>query len=95
MFEDFMAVPAITILCMLAAQAYKTLTKLDNSNIPVLCGACGAILGVVCYLSVSGIIPANDPVTAAAIGAVSGWAGTGINQMVKQKTKPPNIPLEL
>ncbi len=88
---EFAAVPAITILCALIAQAYKTMTNYDNKNIPVICGVCGAILGVLSLYLISGLLPADNPLTAAAIGAVSGWASTGIHQVKKQLVeKPPD-----
>ena len=39
-------VAAITVICLLVAQAIKA-TSLDNKWLPVLCGALGGVLGVV------------------------------------------------
>lgn len=83
---DFIAIPAITVLCYLGAEAFKALVSEDkHKHIPVLCGACGGILGVVCYLFITGYIPADNVLVAAAIGVVSGWAATGANQTIKQE----------
>lgn len=78
-------VTAITALCFLAAWGAKA-TAIDNKWIPVICGALGAVLGVVgLYVMVD--FPANDFLTAAAVGAVSGFAATGIHQVYKQQVK--------
>lgn len=78
----FTAIPAITVICYLIAQMVKA-TALDNKWLPIICGIAGAVLGVVAR----GVIPdyaASDPLTAVAIGIVSGLAATGVNQIVKQ-----------
>lgn len=84
--ETVTAIPAITILCMLAAQGYKVFMPTDNKHIPLLCGVVGLLLGVVAFVWMPGYIPAENVLVAAAIGAVSGWAATGINQIYKQET---------
>ena len=38
------ALPAITVICLLVAQAAKA-TALDNKWLPVICGAVGGVLG--------------------------------------------------
>ena len=79
-------VAAITVICYLAAQGVKA-TPLDNKWLPVICGALGAVLGVV-GLYVMPDWPAGDVLTSIAVGIGSGSAATGINQMYKQmKTK--------
>lgn len=75
-------VAAITVICYLAAQGIKA-TPLDNKWLPVICGALGAVLGVV-GLYVMPDWPAGDVLTSIAVGIVSGFAATGINQMYKQ-----------
>lgn len=75
-------VAAITVICYLAAQGIKA-TALDNKWLPVICGAIGAVLGVVgLYLMPD--FPAGDILTSVAVGIVSGLAATGVNQIVKQ-----------
>ena len=75
-------VAAITVICYLAAQGIKA-TALDNKWLPVICGAIGAVLGVVgLYLMPD--FPAGDILTAVAVGIVSGLAATGVNQIIKQ-----------
>lgn len=85
LFETITAIPAITVLCLLGAQAVKSWTPVDNKHIPFLCGALGLVLGVVCFVWMPGYLPAENPVVAAAIGAVSGWAATGVHQTRKQE----------
>lgn len=78
------SVAAITVIVFLVCQAVKA-TKLDNKWLPVVAGACGAALGIVGMLTMSGY-PAKDYLTAIAVGIVSGLAATGINQVYKQLT---------
>lgn len=76
------AIPAITIICFLVAEAIKA-TPLDNKWLPIICGACGGILGVVAMFVMTDF-PAVDILTAIAIGIVSGFAATGVHQAYKQ-----------
>ena len=75
-------VAAITVICLLIGQGVKC-TSLDNKYIPVICGAAGGILGVAAMFLMPDY-PATDYITAAAVGIVSGFAATGVNQAVKQ-----------
>ena len=81
-FLDTVSVGAITVICFLAAQCIKA-TSLDNKWLPVICGVLGGILGVV-GLNVMPNFPANDILTAIAVGIVSGLAATGAHQIYKQ-----------
>lgn len=76
------SVAAITILCYLVATAIKA-TKLNNKWLPVICGAAGAILGAV-SMYIMPDYPAEDIITAIAVGIVSGFAATGVDQALKQ-----------
>ena len=78
-------VAAITVICYLAAQGAKA-TAINNKYIPVICGVLGGILGVA-GMYVMDDFPAADPLTAVAVGIVSGLAATGINQVYKQLKK--------
>lgn len=81
----FVAIPAITVICLLLAQGIKA-TSVNNKWLPVICGGIGAILGIVAKF----IMPdyANvDYLTAVAVGIVSGFAATGANQAFKQLNK--------
>ena len=77
--------PVITIIVFLAVEAVKA-TPLDNKWLPVIAGGFGGILGVVAMM-VMPEFPATDPLTAIAIGIVSGLAATGAHQVYKQLTK--------
>lgn len=83
-FTGIVSVAAITAICYLAAQGIKA-TGLDNKWLPVICGTLGAVLGVV-GIYVMPEFPANDILTALAVGIVSGFAATGVNQVYKQLT---------
>ena len=76
------SVAAITVLCYLVATAVKA-TKLNNKWLPVICGATGAILGVLSMYNMPDY-PAEDIITAIAVGIVSGFAATGVDQALKQ-----------
>ncbi|MFR2751996.1 MAG: phage holin family protein [Dysosmobacter welbionis] len=75
-------VAAITVICLLIGQGVKA-SCLDNKFIPIICGVCGAVLGIVGMFIVPDF-PATDYITAAAVGIVSGLAATGANQVIKQ-----------
>lgn len=75
-------VAAITVICLLIGQAVKA-TKLDNKWIPIICGVCGMALGIAA-MYIMPEFPATDYITAAAVGIVSGFAATGVNQAAKQ-----------
>ena len=59
-------------------------TPLANKWLPSICGALGGLLGVAAmYINVPDF-PATDPLTALAVGIVSGLAATGADQVIKQ-----------
>ena len=74
---------AITVICYLVGIIVKA-SPLNSSLIPSIVGLCGAILGIVALYVGLPDFPATDPLTAIAVGIVSGLAATGINQAVKQ-----------
>ena len=76
------SVAGITVICYLAAQAVKA-TNLDNKWLPVICGVLAGILGVVGLYWIPEY-PAQDIITAIAVGIMSGLAATGVNQVYKQ-----------
>lgn len=82
---EFVAFPAIVVMCYLAGVICKTFDneKLDKF-IPCICGVLGAILGVVIFVTIPNFIPAENWAVAVAIGIVSGFSATGINQIWKQ-----------
>lgn len=76
------SVAAITVICYLIGLMVKA-SGLDNKWIPIICGFGGLALGLLAMI-VMPDYPANDYITAAAVGAVSGLAATGVNQVIKQ-----------
>lgn len=82
----FVPVAAIVVLAFLVGLAWKTSAKLGDKWIPIVCGVVGLILGVVGRTVIIGF-PATDPITAAAIGVVSGLSATGAHQIWRQLTK--------
>lgn len=76
------SVAAITVICYLAAQGIKA-TPIDSKWLPVICGVLGGVLGILGMFFMPDY-PAGDPITAVAVGVVSGLAATGANQIYKQ-----------
>ena len=81
------SVAAITVITYLMGMAVRA-SRMDNKWIPILCGLLGGLLGLVSfYLLPIPDYPAGDPITAAAVGIVSGLAATGLHQAAKQLSK--------
>lgn len=79
-------VAAVTTVVYIIGLGIKA-TPIKNKWIPTICGAAGMVLGILAlYLGVPDF-PAGDPLTAAAVGGVSGLASVGIDQMGKLFTK--------
>lgn len=76
------SVAGITVICYLFGQIVKA-TGLPNKWIPCIVGAIGGALGVA-GLYIMADFPAAEPITAVAVGIVSGLASTGVHQAVKQ-----------
>ena len=77
------AVAAITAICYMVGLIVKATPWNNDKFIPIACGVVGGALGVVGLYLMSDF-PASDPLTAVAVGVVSGLAATGINQVAKQ-----------
>lgn len=91
----FIAFPAIVVITYLVGATLKAINNdtLDKF-IPVICGFVGGALGVVVFLTIPGYIPAQNWLMALAIGIVSGFASTGINQVYKQFTQEEYVEIE-
>jgi len=75
-------VAAISVIAWLVGETVKLL-PLENRWIPVICGLCGGVLGIAgTYIMQD--FPAQDLMSAAAVGIVSGLAATGADQIGKQ-----------
>ena len=79
------AVPVIAVICFLIGEAVK-LAPINKDWIPVICGICGGILGVVAMKFMPDF-PAHDVLTSIAVGIVSGWASVGIYETWKNVTQ--------
>ena len=79
------SVAAITVICYLIGQIVKA-TTLNNKWVPIICGICGGVLGVLGMYWMPDF-PATDYLTSVAVGIVSGLAATGVNQIYKQLTE--------
>ena len=72
----------ITVICYLIGQAVKA-SGLENKWIPIIVGTCGGVLGVAGMFLMADF-PAQDYLTAIAVGIVSGLAAVGVDQIGKQ-----------
>lgn len=77
---------SIVVICYLVGLGAKAVSGIKDNYIPVIVGAVGGILGAV-GMYVMPEFPANDIMTAIAVGIVSGLASTGVNQIYKQVMK--------
>ncbi len=84
-FMGMAGVAAISVIAWLVGEAVK-LSPIGNRWIPVICGVCGAALGVAGMYTMPDF-PARDVMSAAAVGIVSGLAATGADQIGKQMKK--------
>lgn len=82
-FMGITGVAGIVVICYLVGLIVKATPWNNNKIIPIVCGMAGAALGVA-GMYVMPEFPAADPITAVAVGIVSGLAATGADQAVKQ-----------
>ena len=81
------SVAAITVVCYLAGLVLKAVPVDVSRFIPSVCGLAGGGLGLLSWHLQLPDFPAADPITALAVGIVSGLAATGVNQACKQLTR--------
>ena len=82
-FMGITGVAGIVVICYLVGLVVKATPWNNNKIIPIVCGMAGAALGVA-GMYVMPEFPAADPITAVAVGIVSGLATTGADQIAKQ-----------
>lgn len=58
--------------------------------IPIIAAVLGAVLGIICYFALPGIIAADNWLMAILISGASGLSATGVNQVIKQLGKGDN-----
>ena len=78
----FTTVAGITVICYLIGTGVK-LSPLPDRFIPLICGLCGALLGLA-GMRLMPDFPAQNVIDALAAGATSGLAATGANETVRQ-----------
>ena len=78
------SVAAITAICYLVGLVVKATPWNNDKYIPIACGIVGGLLGIASLALQVPDFPAADPLTAVAVGIVSGLAATGANQIIKQ-----------
>ena len=78
------SLPVICVICYGVAEVIKA-TPLDNKWLPPICIVLGGVLGVVARSVAPELIPANDILSAIAVGIVSGGFATTIHQTIKQQ----------
>lgn len=86
----FITVPVITSIVYAVIDIIKKAT--GNSEkflrfIPLVSAVLGIVCGVVSFYFIPGVLDTTNVFVAIVIGAASGLAATGTNQVVKQLTK--------
>ena len=77
---------AIVAICYVIGLGCKASQKIPDEWIPVIMAVVGGVLGAV-GMNIMPDFPAADYINAVAVGAVSGLAATGVNQVYKQAKK--------
>ena len=82
---ELIGIPAIVVISYMITETFKLF--INKKYLPIVAGISGGCLGVLSFLLQIDIMPANDIITALAIGIISGLAATGSNQIIKQIKK--------
>lgn len=80
---NFATATPIVIVCYLVGLACKNIKKLPDNWIPVIVAFVGMIIAIPAFFWMPNF-PAEDIFTALAVGIMSGFASTGVNQVYKQ-----------
>lgn len=80
-------VAAIAVICYLVGMGLKAWDAFDDRKIPVIMGVIGGVLGIVAYFLTPQLLPVDDIISSIAVGIVSGFTATGVNQAYKQSQK--------
>ena len=86
---EIATIPAIAAIVYTIIDILKTAvggTEKFKRFIPLISCALGAIIGIVTYFCVPGVMETQNVLVAIVIGAASGLSATGTNQAVKQLT---------
>ena len=88
---EIVCVPVITALVFAIVEIYKKYIAKDKkilvAIIPIIAGAIGVVLGIVCFYALPFMISATNLGVAMLIGGASGLSATGCNQIFKQLKK--------
>ena len=88
---EIVCVPVITALVFAIVEIYKKYVAKDKkvlvAIIPIIAGAIGVVLGIVCFYALPFMISATNLGVAMLIGGASGLSATGCNQIFKQLKK--------
>jgi hypothetical protein len=87
---EIMTIPAIAAIVYTIIDITKTACGGDEKFkrfIPLISALLGAVLGVVSFYAVPGVVETQNIFVAIVMGAASGLSATGTNQVVKQLTK--------
>ena len=83
---ELIGIPAILVISYMITETFKMF--INKKYLPIVSGISGCILGILSFVLQIDIMPADNIITASAIGIISGLAATGSNQIIKQlKTK--------
>ena len=82
---ELIGIPAIVVISYMITETFKMF--INKKYLPMVAGMSGCVLGILAYILQINIMPADDIITAAAIGIISGLAATGSNQIIKQIKK--------
>lgn len=86
---EIATIPAIAAIVYTIIDIVKTAvdgTEKFKRFIPLISCALGAIIGIIAYFCVPGVMETQNVLVAIVFGAASGLSATGTNQAVKQLT---------
>ena len=88
-FYEIATIPAIAAIVYTIIDIVKTAvgnTEKFKRFIPLISCALGAVIGVIAFFCVPGVMETQNVLVAIILGAASGLSATGTNQAVKQLT---------
>lgn len=84
---EFASCAAITVICYGIAFAIKKAEFIPDKWIPLILLGLGIVLGTLAFVIGMPSFPAQDIITAIAVGIYSSMTAIGINQVIKQGRK--------
>lgn len=80
------AVASISIVAYLAKIAVKSIPSIPTAYTSLICGFVGGLFGLLAYYNHMDNFPVSDPITAFAVGIVSGLAALSLDLSTLKKT---------